>query len=87
MNLEIIRPRGRPRNRWQDEVSEDGRIVVGKVWQENLYTRKEWQKHPRKARNGRNLHMPVELTLSLLMSYIYGAHCKARNFNDVYIWK
>jgi hypothetical protein len=26
------------------------------------------------------------LTLSLLMSYIYGAACKARNFNVVYIW-
>jgi hypothetical protein len=27
-----------------------------------------------------------DLTLSLLMSYIYGAACKARNFNVVYIW-
>jgi hypothetical protein len=26
------------------------------------------------------------LTLSLLMSYIFGAPCKARNFNVVYIW-
>jgi hypothetical protein len=26
------------------------------------------------------------LTLSLLMSYIYGAPCKARNFNIVYIY-
>jgi hypothetical protein len=25
------------------------------------------------------------LTLSLLMSYIYGAPCKARNFNIIYI--
>jgi hypothetical protein len=29
MNLESIKPRGKPRNRWQDEVREDGRIVVG----------------------------------------------------------
>jgi hypothetical protein len=26
MNLEITRPRGRPRNRWEGEVMEDGRI-------------------------------------------------------------
>jgi hypothetical protein len=29
MNLESTRPRRRPRNRWQDEVREDGRIVGG----------------------------------------------------------
>ena len=34
MNLGTTRVRGRPRNRWQDEVSEDGRIVGGKEWQE-----------------------------------------------------
>jgi hypothetical protein len=28
----------------------------------------------------------ASLTLSLLMSYVYGAPCKARNFNVVYIW-
>jgi hypothetical protein len=28
----------------------------------------------------------ILLTLSLLMSCIYGAPCKARNFNVVYIW-
>ena len=27
MNLEATRLRGRPRNRWQDEVREDGRLV------------------------------------------------------------
>jgi hypothetical protein len=27
MNLETTKPRGRPRNRWQDEVREGGRIV------------------------------------------------------------
>jgi hypothetical protein len=30
MNLETTRLRGRPRNRWQDEVREDGRRVAGK---------------------------------------------------------
>jgi hypothetical protein len=29
MNSEITRLRGRPRNRWQDEVREDGRIGGG----------------------------------------------------------
>jgi hypothetical protein len=33
MNLESTRPRGRPRNRWQDEVRENGRIVGGEEWQ------------------------------------------------------
>jgi hypothetical protein len=33
MNLVTTRLRGRPRNRWQDEVREDGRIV-GEGWQE-----------------------------------------------------
>jgi hypothetical protein len=30
MNLEAIRLRGRPRNRWQYEAREDGRLVVGR---------------------------------------------------------
>jgi len=30
MILETTRQRGRPRNRWQDEVREDGRLVGGK---------------------------------------------------------
>jgi len=28
MNLETKRLRGRPRNRWQDEVREDGRVAT-----------------------------------------------------------
>jgi hypothetical protein len=33
MNVETIRLRGRPRNRWQDEVKEDARIGGGEEWQ------------------------------------------------------
>jgi hypothetical protein len=33
MKLEATRPGGRPRNRFQDEVSEDGSIVGGEEWQ------------------------------------------------------
>ena len=31
--------RGRPRNRWQDEVREDGRIVGEEGWQEKVHKR------------------------------------------------
>jgi hypothetical protein len=34
MNLETTTVRGRPRNRWENEVREDGRIVGGEEWQE-----------------------------------------------------
>jgi hypothetical protein len=60
MNLESTRSRGRPRNRRQDEVSEDGRIVGGEVWQEKLYNRQEWNKLMRMARNCCILHTPME---------------------------
>jgi hypothetical protein len=39
MNLET-RPRGRPRNRWQNEVREDGRIVVEKSGRKNYITKR-----------------------------------------------
>jgi hypothetical protein len=51
MNLETTRLRGRPRNRWQYEVWEDGRIVHGKRWQEKVYNREELKKLLRTARN------------------------------------
>jgi hypothetical protein len=59
MNLETIRPRGRPRNRWQDEVREDGRIVGEEEGQEKLYNREEWKKLLRAAGNGRIVHMAM----------------------------
>jgi len=37
--LEATRRRGRPRNRWQEEVREDGRLVGGKGWKERVYDR------------------------------------------------
>ena len=36
MNLEATRLRGRPRNRWRDEVREVGRLVGGKGWKERV---------------------------------------------------
>jgi hypothetical protein len=61
MNLGTTRLRGRPRNRWQDEVREDGRIVGGEGWQEKVYKREEWKKLLRKARNHRILDITMEL--------------------------
>jgi len=60
MNLEAMRLRGRPRNSWQDEVREDGRLVGGEGWQEIIHNREEWKKLLRTARKHRILHMPVE---------------------------
>jgi hypothetical protein len=60
MNLESTRPRGRARNRWQDEVRDDGRIGGGEEWQEKVYNRDERKKLLRAARNRRILHVPME---------------------------
>jgi hypothetical protein len=59
MNLQTIST-GRPRNRWQDEVREDGRMVGGEEWQEKLYNREDRKKLLRTARNRRILHMAME---------------------------
>jgi hypothetical protein len=55
MNLETTRLRDRPRNRWQDEMREDGSLVGGKGWKE-----REWKKFLRMERNHYILHMPME---------------------------
>jgi len=60
MNLETMRLRCRPRNRWQDEVREDGRLVGEKGWKERVYNREKWKKLLRMARSHRILHMPME---------------------------
>ena len=61
MNLGTTRLRGRPRNRWQDVVREDGRIFGGEGWQDKVRNRGEWKKLLRTARNRCILHMPKEL--------------------------
>ena len=61
MNLGTTRLRGRPRNRWQDGVREDGRLVGGKGWKERVYNREEWKKILRTARNCHILLVPIEL--------------------------
>jgi hypothetical protein len=71
--------RGRPRNRWQDEVREDGIIVGGEEWQEKLYNREEWKKLLRTARNRHILHIRMECLKSPFMEMIY--EC-----NGVYIF-
>jgi hypothetical protein len=58
MNLETTRLRGRPRNRWQDGVREDGRLVGGKGWKER--NSKEWKKLLGTARNRHILDMPMD---------------------------
>jgi hypothetical protein len=35
MNSEVTILRGRTRNRWQNQVEEDGRIVGGEKWQDS----------------------------------------------------
>jgi hypothetical protein len=60
MNFETKRLRGRPRNRWQDEAREDGRITDGEVWQEKIHNREEWKKLLRTARTHHILHVPKE---------------------------
>jgi len=60
MNLGTKRLRGRPRNKWKNEVGEDGRIVGGEGWQEKVHNREEWKKLLRMARNRRILHVPME---------------------------
>jgi len=60
VNLGTTRIIGRPRNRWQVEVGEDGRIVGGEGWQEKVHNREERKKLLRTSRNRRILRMPME---------------------------
>jgi len=66
MNLGT-RLRGRARNRWQDGMREDGRIVGGEGCQEKVHNREECKKILRTARNRRILHVPMELMNNTLI--------------------
>jgi len=59
MNFGKTRLICRPRNRWQDEVREDGRIVSGERWQEKVHNRGMEEAHEN-GRNRRILRMPTE---------------------------
>ena len=59
MNFETTRLRGRPSNRWQDEVKKDGRLTGGIGWRERAHNREEWKKLLRMARNHCNLHKAI----------------------------
>jgi hypothetical protein len=63
MNLESTRPRGRPRNRWQGEVRDDGRIVGGEEWQGKLYNREKWKTHSVHANGMNELKQTVTICL------------------------
>jgi hypothetical protein len=41
MNLGTTRLTSRPRNRWKDDLKDDGRIV-GEGWQDKIHNREEW---------------------------------------------
>ena len=60
MNFGTTRLRGRPRNRWQDEVREDGRTVGGEGWQGKVHNREEWKKLLGTARNCHILHVAMK---------------------------
>jgi len=60
INLGTTKLSGGPRNRWQDEVREDGQIVGGEGWQGKLHNKEEWKKLLRMATNRRILHMPKD---------------------------
>jgi hypothetical protein len=60
MKFGTTRLRGRPRNRWQDEVRERGRTVGGEGWQEKVCNIDEWKNLLRTARNRHILNMPME---------------------------
>ena len=80
MNLVTTRLRGRPRNRWQDEVREDWRIVGEEGWQENVHNREEWRKLQRMARYRHILHVQMEWIYELMHMKKFNAAIILRKF-------
>jgi hypothetical protein len=56
MNWESTRPRGRPRNRWQDEVREDRRIVDGEEWQGKYITERNGRSPENDKKSSHSAH-------------------------------
>jgi len=83
INLETTRFRGRPKNRWQDEVREDGRIAGGEGWQEKPYNREESKMLLRKARNCHILYMPMEWMMNEWMNEWYGHSKTLINYSGI----
>ena len=83
MNLVTTSLRGRPRNKWQDGMREDGRIVGEEGGQEKVHSREEWKKHLKTVRNHHILHMPMErmngimhqLCILLNSGFTHGVYC------------
>ena len=70
MNFETTRLRGRPSNRWQDEVKKDGRLTGGIGWRERAHNREEWKKLLRMARNHCNLHKAINERKRILLNIL-----------------
>ena len=88
MNLETTRLRGRPRNRWQDEMREHVRLSGGKGWKERV-----WKKILRTARHRRILHVPMEWMKELQFSrrrhstnYPYSSTDLSLTLTGLYLW-
>ena len=85
MNLGATILRGRPRNRWQDEVRKDGGIVGGEGWQEKVHNRGEWKKLLRTARNHHILHMPMEWMYEWTNEWVLPSHATLQTPQPAYM--
>jgi hypothetical protein len=69
MNLETAKLIGRPRNRWQEEVTKYGKLVGGIGWRERVHNIEEWKKLMRAARNFRILHMAMNERMNIYSKF------------------